>query len=59
MCDTYVWEKAKHIHKGQTHFHVIEDVHKDYNRKDSFEKKIVVVSGLGAKTDWLVVNRQP
>jgi hypothetical protein len=26
MCDTYIWQKAKHIHKRQTHLLIREDV---------------------------------
>jgi hypothetical protein len=35
-------------------------LHKDYYRRSSAEKKILVVGlkGLDAKTDWLAVNRQ-
>jgi phosphoribosylaminoimidazole (AIR) synthetase len=35
-------------------------LHKDYDRKGSVEKKMLVVSlkGLGGKTNWLAVNRQ-
>jgi hypothetical protein len=35
-------------------------LHKDYDRKDSVAKKNLVVSlkGLGAKTNWLAVNRK-
>jgi hypothetical protein len=35
-------------------------LHKDYGRRGSFEKKPLVVNlkGLGAKTNWLPVNRQ-
>jgi hypothetical protein len=56
MCNTYTWQKAKHIHKRQTHLLVRED----YDRSGSVEKKILDVSlkGLGAKMNWLVVNRQ-
>jgi hypothetical protein len=35
-------------------------LYKDYDRRSSIEKKILAVSlkGLGAKTNWLAVNRQ-
>jgi hypothetical protein len=26
MCDTYIWRKAKHVHKKQTHILVRKDV---------------------------------
>jgi hypothetical protein len=36
-------------------------LHKDYDRKCSVKKRILVVSlkGLVAKTNWLAVDRQP
>jgi hypothetical protein len=49
MCDKYT-----PIHKRQTHLLVRERaLHKDYDRKGSFEKKSLVVSlkGLDAKTN--------
>jgi hypothetical protein len=35
-------------------------LHEDYNRKDSVEQKslVVILKGLGAKTNWSAVNRQ-
>jgi hypothetical protein len=61
MCDMYTWRKAKHIHKRLINFLVREILHRDYDHKGSVEKKSLVVSlkGLGAKTNWLAVNRQP
>jgi hypothetical protein len=38
MCDTYTWQRAKYIHKRQTHLLFREDVNKEYNRKSSVEK---------------------
>jgi hypothetical protein len=45
--------RASSICKCQTHPLVREDVYKDYDRRCSFEKKILAVSlkGLGAKTN--------
>jgi hypothetical protein len=40
MWDTYTWQKAKHIHKRQTHPLVRGDLYKEYVRKGSVEKKI-------------------
>jgi hypothetical protein len=62
MCDTYTWQKVKHIHKRQTHLLVREDVHKDYDRRGSVAKKkktsAMRLEGLVTKMNWLVVNRQ-
>jgi hypothetical protein len=50
--------------KGQTYSWVkpislSEIVHKDYERKGLFKKtQVVVLNGLGAKTNWLLINRQ-
>jgi hypothetical protein len=55
------WTKAKPIRKRQTHLLDREDVHKDYDRKASVEKKPLVVGlkGLGAKTDRLMGGKPP
>jgi hypothetical protein len=55
----YTWQKAKHIHKRETHLRVEKMLRKGYDRKGSV-KEIMVLSlkGLVAKTNWLSVNRQ-
>jgi hypothetical protein len=60
MCEIYTWRKAKHIHKRQTLFSSERMLHKAYDRKSSVEKETVVVTleGLGAKMNWLTVNRE-
>jgi hypothetical protein len=61
MCDTYTWQKAKHVHKRQLIVSSERMLHNDYDRKGSFgEKKslVLILEGFGAKADWLAVNRQ-
>jgi hypothetical protein len=40
MCDTYIWRKAKYIHKRQPIFSSERMLHKVYIWKGSVEKKI-------------------
>jgi hypothetical protein len=54
------WAGEGHQQKRQTVLSSERMLHKDYNRKCSGQKKILVVGlkGFGTKTNWLAVNRQ-
>jgi hypothetical protein len=61
MCEMNTWRKAKHIHKRDKPIFSSERMlHKEYYPEGLVEKLSLVVSlkGLGAKTNWLAVNRQ-
>jgi predicted transposase YbfD/YdcC len=49
-CSTFTWQKAKHIHKRQTHFMSEHMLHNDHDSKDSAEKKII--SGRDTQGAW-------
>jgi hypothetical protein len=60
MFDTYTWQKAKHIHKRQTHPLVRMMLHKDYDRKNSVEKIISSRELQGVwRQDELIGGKQP
>jgi hypothetical protein len=48
MRDIYIWQKAKHIHRRQTHLLIREVLRKDYDRKGSAEKKVSDRNSQGA-----------
>jgi hypothetical protein len=57
MCDTYTWQSPSLCIRDKP----ILSSHKDYDRKGSVAKKkkiVVILKGLGAKKNWLAVNRQ-
>jgi hypothetical protein len=59
-CDTDTWRKARQIHKRQTNSLVRKEVTwglfpEGFSWKYSL---LVSLKGLGAKTNWLAVNRQ-
>jgi hypothetical protein len=49
MDNVYTWRKDKHIHTRKTTFWSERTLHKDYDRKDSVEKKI---SGHESQGAW-------
>jgi hypothetical protein len=60
MCDMYIWRKTKYIHKKQTHLLVRKECYiRTFTTRVLLKKSLVVgLKGLGAKINWLAVNRQ-
>jgi hypothetical protein len=63
MCDTYTWQRKIIFIRDKPTLSSKRVLHKNYDRKGSVAKKkkislVVNLKGLGAKTNWLAVNRQ-
>jgi hypothetical protein len=59
MCEMYTWWKAKHIHKNKLIFSPERMLHKEYYRKGSVKKSLIVdLKGLDARKKLLTINRQ-
>jgi hypothetical protein len=54
MCNMYSWRQAKHIHKKQTHFLSERTLHKEYYRKNSVEKILVLIVKGSWRQDELI-----
>jgi hypothetical protein len=58
--DTYIWRKAKHIHKGQTHFLAREDVtYGQLSQGFSLKKKICGRDPQGAWRQDVICDKPP
>jgi hypothetical protein len=61
MRDTYTWQRPSLFTREKTILSSDNMSRKGYGRKGSVEKKkslVVILTGFGAKTKWLAVNRQ-
>jgi hypothetical protein len=60
MCDTYTWQRRSLFIRDKPIRSSESMLHKNYDRKGAVTKKSMTLNlkGLGAKKNWLAVNRQ-